>query len=297
MRLRRRTAALATGAAALAITAGLGVAVAAVGSESVADPSQLADMSGQAVYPAGVATMWSFTEDAASLCRLLPDCISATAVPGRKDVYTVTLDINSPALPLVPALSATPVRVEITDRNPGADLHLHLAIDNATGTFDSDAVLGLAPAGRGASRLTYKTISASGTGLTGQIAIASMGESMQRRLTQASRAYAQVQSSQPTAVLTATSGRVARGRTATQVTGKLAVFMPAGVGTPTAVGRMNVYVQGRKVCSSAIVGLTSTCRLPKGTPPGATATVTMTGRFSNGLPLNQGTTIRIRGAR
>jgi carbon monoxide dehydrogenase subunit G len=278
----------------VAVTGVLGAAAAVVHSDTSATPEQLAQMSGTAVYSAPPATLWSFTEDAAGLCRLLPDCLKASAIPGRTDAYTVHLDANGGGLPFVPAMSDAVVRMDITGRTPGQQLTLHISMDNATGTFDSDVVLDLKPAPGGRTTVALTTTSAEGTGVTGRMAIERLADTMQQSLRATGASYSSAKAEMPPTAFTAKVSR--RGATGVFVDGTLSVAMPAGFEAPTAKGRMTVYISGRKVCSARVTGLTARCRVPARYSAAGRALVTMSGVLSNGLAINQGASVRLPGA-
>jgi carbon monoxide dehydrogenase subunit G len=273
------------------------VGAGAVGGVALAAPQKasrpaLDGMTGSVTYAATPATVWAMTQDANSLCSMIPACASATAVPGKPGTFIMTIN-DDLRIAGIDAIGAIPVTVTVADRVPGESVGVKISIDEKLGTFTSDAVLTMASDGAGSTKTVYRTTSASGTGVLGRLAMSQMGSALQGQMRESAAQYqTQVSEQMPTALKVTTT----RGRSGSViVTGTISTTPPAGFTPSKASGRMTVLVAGKVACRARIVGSAGRCTAKRGTKP-STMLVAASGSFENGVSFTLGSRTRVAGA-
>lgn len=245
----RVVAVVAAAAVALsAWTSGVVYAASTVLGSVSASPDQVAQMRGSVVYPVSRATVWAWTENPQWLCQLIPSCsgVEVTSTQGVES-YRLWMNMSTPDVPGARDLGIVPVDVTIDKRVVGRSLALHLELDHALGSFVSDAVVRVASAGPGRSRITYTTVSADGTGVAGRLAIAQIIDSMQPQMDISLAAYTADAELLPAQAFTLVTGRTtAKG---TVVRGTFTESTPLGLVSPPLTGTMRLYVGNNLVCT------------------------------------------------
>ena len=275
-------------------TSGVVFAASSFLSSVSASPDQVAQMRGSVVYPVSRATVWAWTENPQWLCQLIPSCsgVEVTSAQGVES-YRLWMNMSTPDVPGVRDLGIVPVDVTIDKRVVGRSLALHLELDHALGSFVSDAVVRVASAGQGRSRITYTTVSAEGTGVAGRLAIAQVSDSMQPQMDASLAAYAADAELLPAQAFTLVTGRTtAKG---TVVRGKFTVSAPLGLVSPPLTGTLRLYVGNNLVCTAKVSPAgQGVCRVKLQPRRGTPVLGILNAELEGGWPVSIGAVNRLR---
>jgi hypothetical protein len=251
-------------------------------------------MRGSVVYPVSRATVWAWTENPQWLCQLIPSCsgVEVTSAQGVES-YRLWMNMSTPDVPGVRDLGIVPVDVTIDKRVVGRSLALHLELDHALGSFVSDAVVRVASAGQGRSRITYTTVSAEGTGVAGRLAIAQVSDSMQPQMDVSLAAYTADAELLPAQAFTLVTGRTtAKG---TVVRGKFTVSAPLGLVSPPLTGTLRLYVGNNLVCTAKVSPAgQGVCRVKLQPRRGTPVLGILNAELEGGWPVSIGAVNRLR---
>lgn len=281
---------ISTGALLASATAGTTWALAGTRTASTAD---LEKMSGAASIPVAPPTLWAMTKDAAALCQLVPVCSWAEAVPGQPGTFTVYVNDHE-TLGGIDPLGMIPVTVTISDTTPGAAVRVDISVEDRFGSFDSNATVTMTADGRGGTQLVYRTLSATGTGVVGRLALDQMASSFGEHLAESSEALAAQAATQPATILGVVTSAPKRGRTGVNAT--VSMTAPEGFPPGIATGTMRVYVGSATACTVGIAQSVARCSVRNAQRP-RIAVVVAEGTFDNGIAFTVAKRIRLKGAR
>lgn len=291
MKLRFVPVALVAGS--LALVLGGGVAHSAPIPMGNASAETISRMSGSTTYRASQGTLWSWSESASWLCSLIPACTGATRRAGQSgETIEMQISLEGSGLPLPAGLSTVPVSVQVTNRVAGQSLDLEISVDNALGDFSSKARLSIDQVGLSdaRTRLTYKTLSASGSGVTGATVTKELAQSVQAQLDRSAADYYQYVSLDPVTTITVKALKSKSKTRKTPVVITAATTFPEGFTPPTASGTVRVYAGGKLACATAMAASRAVCSIA--IPSGRTTKVmaVLNGRLSSGTTLVTGGT-------
>ena len=255
-----------------------------------ASQDEISKMAGTVTYRASPGTLWSWSEDPKWLCSLVPSCIEASRAPGMPETIRMQISLAGVGIPLPENLTTVPVSVVVSDRVAGSSLDLAISVENALGDFRSKAKLTMAPSGLddARSRLTYKTLEASGSGITGSTVIRALTQSVQAQLDSSAAAYYEYASLEPVTTLAVRGLRtnMKTGRTPVQVTAKTS--FPAGFTPPTTSGTVRIFVNGQLRCTTFMTASRATCMVKMPARKISKVIAVLKGNLSSGTPVSVG---------
>lgn len=276
----------------LLVTAAAGTTWAVAGTRT-ASTADLEQMSGAANFPLAPPTLWAMTKDAASLCQLVPVCSWAEPVAGRPGTFTVYVNDHE-TLGGIDPLGMIPVTVTVADTKPGEAVSVDIGIQGGFGSFDSNATITMTADGRGGTQVVYRTVSASGTGVVGRLALDQITSTFDERLAESSESVAAQAEAQPATILGVAVSTPRRGRTGVNAT--VSMIAPDGFPAGIATGTMRVYVGSSTACAAPIAQSVARC-VVRNAPRPRTAVVVAEGTFDNGITFTVAKRIRLKGTR
>lgn len=266
-----------------------------------ASPDEISRMAGTVTYRASPGTVWSWSEDPKWLCSLVPSCVEASRAPGSPETVRMQISLEGAGIPLPAGLSTVPVSVVISDRVAGSSLNLSISVENALGDFSAKSKLSMTPSGLddARTRLTYKTLEARGSGITGSTVIRALTESVQAQMDSSSAAYFEYVALEPVTTLSVRGLRTnaKTGRTPVQVTAK--TTFPAGFTLPTTSGTVRIFVNGQLRCTTFMTASRANCLIKMPARRTSKVLAVLKGNLSSGTPVTVGgsSAVRSGGAR
>lgn len=261
-----------------------------------ASPDEISRMAGTVTYRASPGTLWSWSEDPKWLCSLVPSCIEASRAPGTPETIRMQISLAGVGIPLPANLTTVPVSVVVSDRVAGSSLALSISVENALGDFRSKAKLTITPSGLddARSRLTYKTLEASGSGITGSTVIRALTQSVQAQLDSSAAAYYEYVALAPVTTLAVRGLRTnaKTGRTPVQVTAT--TTFPAGFTPPTTSGTVRIFVNGQLRCTTFMTTSKANCMVKMPARKVSKVIAVLKGNLSSGTPVSVGGSGSIR---